>query len=129
MLTDEDRKYILYEFLRDIWGISDIEYQMRVWIRGEGPECDDFTETVCHFFDVFDFIMDNYGDYGISEEQNQLVRKFGEEFEIFSDQYSEAFEFIDTPKWAEIREKAKEVLKAFNYVKKPFSSGPQKHGN
>ena len=37
MLTQEDRKYILNEFLRNISHISDKNYQMRVWILGKGP--------------------------------------------------------------------------------------------
>jgi len=37
-LTEEDKKYILYEHLRNISHIASKEYQKRVWIRGEGPE-------------------------------------------------------------------------------------------
>jgi hypothetical protein len=33
---------------------------------------------------------------------------------------------MDSPEWAEIMEKAKLVLKAFNFVKKPYSNSPQK---
>ncbi len=67
MLTNEDRKYILNQFLRNIFHISEKEYQKRVWIRGEGPECDDFDETVCHFFDDGSPIIDNYQAYGITD--------------------------------------------------------------
>ena len=54
---------ILANFLETIEGISDKEYQKRVWIRGEGPEVDDFTETVCHFFDDGDPILKKYKEY------------------------------------------------------------------
>ena len=50
MLTNESKKQILEFFLEIVEGISDKDYQGRVWIRGEGPECDDFDETVCNFF-------------------------------------------------------------------------------
>lgn len=122
MLTNEDRKYILNEFLVNISGISDVEYQKRVWIRGEGPECDDFTETVCHFFDDGNPIIENYKDYGIIDSQYQLLVKFRDEFDAFCNgpalKYYLPQDFIDTPEWGKIMEMAKEVLKAFNYEKK-----------
>jgi hypothetical protein len=126
MQTDEDRRYILYEFLRTIWGISDIEYQKRVWIRGEGPECDDFDETVCYFFDICDFILNKYPEYGITEKQYELLKEFKNDFRFFEENNFLPQKFIDTHEWKEIMEKAKTVLKAFNFVKKPYSSRPQK---
>jgi len=116
MLTDEDRKYILNEFLRNISGISDIEYQKRVWIRGEGP---DFDEAVCHFFDDGDPILNNHKDFGITDRQYKLLIKFRDEFRAFSDdpRWFLPQEFIDTPEWAKIMDMAKEILKAFNYQK------------
>ena len=116
---------ILQSYLDTIYGISNKEYQERVWVRGEGPECDDFTETVCHFFDDGDPVINHYRDYEITYEQYQLLKKFRDDFRVFSDQYNEAFEFINTSEWAEIMEKAKAVLKAFNYIKKPESTRPQ----
>ena len=59
MLTNEDKKQILESFLETVNGISNKEYQKRIWIRGEGPECDDFTETTCHFFEDSDNILEN----------------------------------------------------------------------
>ena len=119
MLADENRKYILSEFLRNISHISDKEYQKRVWIRGEGPECDDFDETVCHFFDDGDPILKNYKDYGINDSQYHLLVKFRNEFEVFSDDYDWPQNFIETPEWGKIMEMAKKVLEAFHYQKSP----------
>lgn len=117
MLTEEDRKYILNEHLRNIHHISDKEYQKRVWIQGKGPECDDFDETCCHFFDDGDPILENYKDFGITEAQYKVLRKFRDAFRTFSDENNWPPEFIDTPEWAKIMSLAKEVLKAFNYRK------------
>ena len=117
-ITDEDKRYILREHLRNISHVSDKEYQKRIWIRGEGPEVDDFDETVCHFFDDGDPILKKYKDYGISEAQHHLLTKFRAAFETFIDGPKPYLPegFIDTAEWKKIIEMAKEVLEAFKYV-------------
>jgi hypothetical protein len=117
MLTDEDRKYILNEHLRNIYHISDKEYQRRVWIQGKGPECDDFDETCCHFFDDGDPMLEHYKDFSITDNQYQILKRFRDRFRSFSDDNYWPPEFIDTSEWNEITEMAKAVLKAFNYLK------------
>jgi len=116
-LTNKAKKDILNFVLERVSNISDKEYQKRVWIRGEGPECDDFTETVCHFFDDGDPIIENYKDFEITDSQYVLLTKFRDEFRGFSRKYDFPQEFIDTPEWAKIMKLAKEILKAFNYQK------------
>lgn len=116
-LTSEDRKYILKEHLRNISHISDKEYQKRIWIKGEGPEVDDFDETCCNFFGDGDPILENYKEFGLTEVQYHLLKKFRDEFRAFSDENYWPPKFIDTPEWSRIVNLAKEVLKAFNYQK------------
>jgi hypothetical protein len=108
-ITDEDRKYILNEFLRNISHISDNEYQIRVWIRGEDPEVDDFDETVCHFFDI-DTILENYNNFGITDAQYKPLKKLRDEFEIFADKNEFPEEFIDTREWGKIMNLVQDVL-------------------
>ena len=119
-LTEEDKKYILNEHLRNISHIASKEYQKRVWVRGEGPEIDDFDETVCHFFDDGDPILKKYKEYNISENQHKLLIQFRKKFEDFVDGDRPYLpeEFIDTPEWELIMNFAKDVLKAFNYQKR-----------
>jgi len=105
-------------FIRIMDHISDKDYQKRVWIRGEGPEVDDFDETVCHFSQEGDGIIEKYKDFGLTEHQCQLLKKFRDEFRIFADNNDFSEIFIDTPEWARIMALAKSVLKAFNYPKK-----------
>jgi hypothetical protein len=118
---DINRKQILTSCLEIIDGISDKEYQKRIWVRGEGPEIDDFDETVCNFFQDGNGIIQNYKDFGITDEQYHLLVEFRDEFEAFchgpAQRYYLPQEFIDTPEWNKITEMAKEVLKAFNYKK------------
>ncbi len=117
-----DRKQILASCLEIVEGIYDKEYQKRVWIRGEGPEVDDFDETVCNFFQDGNGIIQNYKDFGITNTQYELLVKFRDEFGAFCDgpalQYYPPQEFIDRPEWEKITEMAQEVLKAFDYKKK-----------
>ncbi len=110
-----EKKPALINFLEICNGISSKEYQRRVWIEGKGPECDDFDDTVCAFFDDGDPILKKYKDYGITDNQYHLLLKFRNAFETFSDKNNWPEEFIDTPEWAKIMEMAKEVLKAFDY--------------
>jgi hypothetical protein len=123
---DIDRKQILASCLEVIAGISDKEYQKRVWIRGKGPEVDDFDETVCNFFQDGNGIIQNYKDFGVTDNQYQLLIKFRDEFDAFRRgpalKYYSPQEFIDNPEWTKISEMAKEILKAFNYKKCTKSS-------
>lgn len=118
-ILEINRQQILAFFLRIISHISDIEYQERVWIRGEGPEVDDFDETVCHFFDDGDPILKNYKDYGITDAQYHLLITFRTAFETFIDSPKPYLpeDFINTAEWRKIIEMAKEVLEAFNYTR------------
>ena len=118
-LTEQDKKYILNEFLRLISHITDKEYQKRVWILGQGPEVDDFDETVCHFFDDGDPILKNYKDYGITNVQYHLLTNFRAAFEAFVNSSKPYLpeDFINTVEWGGIIILAKDVLKEFNYKK------------
>jgi hypothetical protein len=124
MLTDEARRNIINQHLKNIHHISDKEYQKRVWIRGEGPECDDFDETVNYFFGEMDSILDEYKKFWITDSQYQILKKFRDKFRAFSDGHSYEPLFIDTPEWSEITEMAKEVLKAFDYPEVQKTESP-----
>jgi hypothetical protein len=117
MLTNKANKQILMSVLETINNISDKKYQKRVWIQGEGPEVDDFDETCCNFFGDGDPLLENYKEFGLTESQYLLLKKFRDKFRAFSDKCYHPSEFIDTPEWQKITEMAKEVLKAFDYKK------------
>jgi hypothetical protein len=117
MLTNEDKKQILDSVLETVEGISNKEYQKRVWILGEGSEVDDFDETCCNFFGDGDPLLENYKEFGITKAQYLLLKKFRDEFRSFSDENNWPQDFIDTIEWEKIMSIAKDVLKAFNYSK------------
>jgi len=108
-----NRKQIMETLVRIVKHISDIDYQKRIWIKGEGPEVDDFDETVCHFFQEGDGVIEKYQDFGLTEHQYQLLKKFRDEFKSFSDENDYPEEFINTPEWKKIMNTAKDVLTAF----------------
>jgi hypothetical protein len=112
-LTPAERDYILKELQRDIFHISDKEYQQRVWIRGEGPECDNFDEVVCRYSNTMDSIFEEHEAYGISEIQLSLLKEFHKEFKKFWQENDLPQLFIDTPEWTKITEMAQNILKIF----------------
>ena len=114
-LSDKEKKHTLNEFLRCIAHLQDKEYQSRVWIRNEGPECQAFDDAVCDFFDIGDPILKDYRGFGITETQYQVLLKLRNAFEGFSDEYDLPVEFISSSEWRKIMEMAKEVLEVFNY--------------
>ena len=113
-----NRERTLKRLFEELEGISDKEYQRRVWIRGEGPECDDFGESVCRYSLLAESIFDEYKELGFSDIQFDTFKKFHAEYEKFWEDNDWPPLFIDTPEWTKITEMAKEVLKAFNHPKK-----------
>lgn len=110
-----DRSYILNRFLNDIHVISDRVLHERSWIKGLGPDYRDFEEFMCQFFEVGDPMLEEYKEFGLTQEQYQILKNFRDKFDSLIDHYFHPFYFIDTPEWAEIMKMAQEVLKAFHY--------------
>jgi hypothetical protein len=116
-LKEENSRYLLNEFLRNILHISDKQYQKRVWIRGDGPECQAFDDAVCDFFDIGEPIFDDHNSFGITGKQYRLLIQLRDAFREFSNHHDWPALFIDTPEWTRITEMAQEVLREFRYPK------------
>lgn len=114
---ERNRDMILRGLLSDIANISNKEYQKRIWICAEGPECDDFTELVCRFFFKADTFLEESSEYKLPVYKVNILKKFIHEFDKFSEENDLPQLFIDTPEWTKITMMAKEVLKAFDYQK------------
>jgi hypothetical protein len=84
-------KQILEAFLGNLACLADKSYQERVWVRAEGPECDDIDDTVCDFFDD-DFVIKKYKDYSITEDQIKSLIKLHENLRVFTDTYGGPFQ-------------------------------------
>ena len=114
-MNEIDRKKILHELLRIVRNISDRNYQLRVWIRGIGPECDDFTETVCCFFDFCESVLQKHQEYGLTVKQKEALQDFYNKFDVFEKEHDEPIFFINSPEWIQLGLEALKVLKVFNY--------------
>ena len=114
MLTEENRKDILNGLLETIESISDVEYQIRTWLQGKPPGTD-FDETVNNYSLDAEGILGYYKDFGITEAQFRILRKFDERFRDFYENNSWPPNFINTPEWTGIINMAKDVLVAFDY--------------
>ncbi|QVL57524.1 MAG: hypothetical protein KFB93_00150 [Simkaniaceae bacterium] len=123
MKTTKVKQKILQSFIENIACISDKKYQERVWVNALGPECDDIDDTVCDFFDDGDPILEKYKEFGITENQYDLLMILQKKLRIFTNStglYSpekSTKALIKEPEWKEIMKTAKEVLEAFNYKK------------
>ncbi len=111
-LSESDRNAIIDGYVNVVTRISDIEYQKRVWIKGEGPECDDFDETVCQFFDISDPLLSNFKNFNFSQQQLTLLKEFSNDFRKFSEKNYLPEEFIDSPDWKKIIQSAQKVLQS-----------------
>lgn len=120
-LTDEENQYVINRLLTAFAGIANKEYQKRIWIRGEGPECDDFDETACELSELSDSILEEYKKYYVTDEQYLLLKIFMDKFNAFCMDNDYPEEFIDTSEWDNITKMAQEILAAFNY---PGNSTP-----
>ncbi len=107
----------LHHILSVVRTVSDATYQERVWIRGEGPECDSLTETYCNFFDDYDidgFLSHCTKNELISPQQLTALREVRDAmdaFEFDSDQPDEVT--LRDLRWEHIRKVAQSALAAF----------------
>ena len=61
--------------LNTVNDISDKSYQKRIWINFEGPEIDDFDETVCDFFQECDGILTEPREFYLTREANSEITR------------------------------------------------------
>jgi tetratricopeptide (TPR) repeat protein len=110
------KKRILESFLGTLEEIPDEDCQEKVWILAEEPEHDDFIETIYHFFEGGDGILERCEGLGLTNEQYHLLVRFRDQLDQFVKRSNSFLE--QASERDKIREMAKEILKAFNYRKK-----------
>jgi hypothetical protein len=118
MRNNMSKDPIINEILRIIYTISDKDYQRRIWIQGNGPECDSYDDAVCDFFQLTRAVLKEYKNYKFTNLQYSLLEQFYKEFERFVDSdrgMDLEQEFIDTPEWNRIIKLAQRLLQIFDY--------------
>lgn len=108
-----NKNKIIKGFLEIIQSISDLTYQNRIWIKGEGPECDSFDETIEFFFHFGNIIKDEIDTFDLSKSQVKLFNAIYQIFDRFTDYHEDPREFIDSKEWKKIVKLSQKVLKAF----------------
>lgn len=115
-----NRKQIMETFIETIADVANKEYQDRVWIKGLGPECDDYSEFINYFLDESEAILASYKDFNITDTQYILLKKFEEKIRSFHNNPDRPYLpeiFLNSSEWLQIIDMAREVLVAFNYYK------------
>lgn len=121
-LTNAHKKYCLRSFLEVIADIANEEFQKRIWICTEGPECADYSETMNHFADLGEPIIEDYEKFNVSKTQHNLLEELRDHLDAFSPKpHSQSEEFISSPEWQKIIKMAQRVMNAFHY--QPFPGG------
>ncbi len=123
MENNSAKQQRLGSFIENIAHISDGRYQKRVWIKNEGPECEDIDDALCDFFDDGDPILEEHKDFGITKTQYKFLIALREKLDSFIDEYGVFAQEMPTenliklPEWKQIMNLAKDVLKAFDFKK------------
>ena len=108
-----NRQQILESMIDSIHQFANKEYQYRVWIRGEGPEVDDFDDAVCNFLPLVNDIVKNVVEYKITDQQRVILIKFRDEFDRFCDDNDYPEEFIDSPRMGRDHRPCTRCFKSF----------------
>ena len=108
------RHQYIKNLLETINFIQDEKYQERVWAKGQGPECNSYTETINTFFEEYNPIEDELTaeKYGLTELQISLLNNFATKLYKFVNSVPAIpnnKELIKDPRWEEIRNFAKMI--------------------
>lgn len=121
LLTEIEKKQIIQSILTTISHAADKNYQQRVWINAEGPECEDFDDFVDIILHENGALIEKYKNFGLSKNQYEILSSFQNALLAFSNGKGLKLlpeEFINSSEWNEIVEIAQNVLRAFNYDRK-----------
>lgn len=93
--------------------LSDIEFQKRIWLHGEGPEVSSYVEVVCQLFDdtgIGDIINEPEEGVVVSEALDPILRELSDIFDSLD--YKIGTErILNHPKWLRVIEIASQAVK------------------
>ncbi len=106
---------IIYEQIEScLKELSDIAFQERVWVRGEGPEVSSYTEVVCQLFDDTgigdELCLEQHDGYVISKDIDPMLHELSDLLDSINSNL-DTQEILKSPNWEEIRSCASHALK------------------
>lgn len=102
----------LIEVIECLKEISDIDFQERVWIKGEEDQVSSYDEVICRLFDDLD-LLNSMNSYDISDESKALAEKLN--IAISKIEGITEMEKLLSSEW-------NEVVEIANLAKKSFQS-------
>ncbi len=100
--------------------LSDINFQKRVWVKGEGPEMSSYTEVVCQLFDdtgIGDKLNEKQDEIVLSEELDAILRELSSILDSIDYRMvaSDILNHPDWPKVVRLSSRAVEMMNKFSY--------------
>ena len=94
-------------------GLCDVEFQRRVWLRGEGPEVSTFPETIAQTFDDtgLGLAMEKERDLPGVDAETLSVLKNLRQLTSAIDQYMDTEKLLEHPQMQELRNRARTALR------------------
>jgi hypothetical protein len=102
--------------LKTLEHLSSIEFQERVWRRGDGPEVSSFEEVYSEFFDILmsdGEFNGHWRNLNITAYQWEALKSFAAILEEFGNSVPEIphpNDILDNPQWVKIRSAAHTAL-------------------
>lgn len=111
---------IIYEQIEScLKELSDVEFQKRVWLRGEGPENSSYTEAVCQLFDdtgIGDELCEKQQNrYVLSKDIDPVLRELSDHLDLIGDRM-DVSEILCHPRWTKVCECASHALELLQKI-------------
>lgn len=109
----------LSRILRSIEIVSDIDFQIKIWVKGEEQDkyFSSYAEHMCAFFDDSDFegfLGEYWPQFGLSEDLHKKLIYLRDCLEAYNkDEALTDDEIVKDPEWIKITKVAKNTLEAF----------------
>ena len=118
-MVDILKKRTIFQMLSDVRITSDLDYQKNVWYSDNKEYSGNFNELICSFFDFYDNdeLHEDPDSFGLSSEQYQALKFFGEELDKYSDNvigHPTEERLMQDPEWHRMQKLAEETLNLFD---------------
>ena len=116
------KNQMLSDFIKNTKKFCDMALQEKTQVCAEEPKRNDLYEAISEIL-AEDCILKNCNDFGITEEQFELLKNLGRKLRDFADKYrlnsAEKLtkKLLDLPEWREINSMSRKVVEIFDLEK------------